>query len=420
MRILISTLLLILINLPLFAQKTSRSGFPAPEEDLNRFRRFPCGGNVILEEDFTNGLPAGWQVLDVDMLEPNGEITFLTPNPGWQGVADFKDNLRVNKIFASPSYYEDTVGTSNDYLILPQLTLPNNTCLSWYAYSQDVEFGESYEIRVSTTTPDEAGFLANPAVYTVADQGSDFTFETASLADYGGQTVYIAFRHTSTDKFILAIDDVRLAEVENFDMAMFQVDELDVNPGDSVFITGSIINRGLSPVVFDSSQLRITCTISGDEIFSFGVADSFELMPNDTINWVADSAWKPSTEASVPLKVWISGFGTDDDVTNDTISRFQPIGNTVSVDPNIAYNKLELRPNPVQSSLFINVASIESRTLDISIIDLQGKLVLEEKGRNILGQNLLEIASGLLSPGLYVLQLKDESGKTYLEKFLKE
>ncbi|MEM6806951.1 MAG: choice-of-anchor J domain-containing protein [Bacteroidota bacterium] len=422
MRILISSLCLLFFSLGLQAQKYSRSGFPAQQEDKDRFRRFPCGGNVILEEGFENGLPAGWQILDVDQLEPRAEIDALTPDPGWQIVNDFKQMgiLNPNQILASPSYYKDTVASSNDYLILPQLTLPNNTCLSWYAYSQDVEFGESYEIRVSTTTPDEAGFLANPAVFTVEDQGSDFTFETASLADYGGQTVYIAFRHTSNDKFILALDDIRLAEVESFDMAVFEVDEFTINPGDSVFLEGSVINRGLTPVVFDSMQLRISGAINGNQIFSFGVADSFELLPNDTIQWVADSSWKADNEATVLLEVWVSGFGVDDQTANDTLSRFQAVGNTVSIQDDIKLGELQINPNPVSDQLRVNLEAFAGKGLNIRILDLQGRAVLGSWELNASRLDSWTLQTASLSPGIYFLKLEDSEGNIFLNKFLKE
>lgn len=420
MRIFISSLILVLLSISVQAQKTSRSGFPAEPEIKDRFRRFPCGGNVIMEEDFSNGLPTGWQVLDVDQLEPRAEITDLTPDPGWQSVIDFKDNLKQNKVFASPSWYKDTVATSDDYLILPQMVLPNNTCLSWFAYSQDVEFEESYEIRVSTTTPDAAGFLANPAVYVVENQGSSFTFESASLADYGGQNVYIAFRHTSRDKFILAIDDVRLAEVENRDIAMFEVDPITANPGDSIFIRGSVINRGLVSVVFDSLQMQVRAAVSGVEIFNFAVADSFELLPNDTIQFISPTAWVPAAEASVALKVWVSGFGTDDQVENDTLSRFQPIGNTVGIFPELQVGRLSIHPNPVQDLLSLDVEEFKGMDLRMTVLDLKGSVVLREERLAPVMQNSWLIPTKDLNAGIYFLRIQDAEGRMFMEKFVKE
>ncbi|MEL7341438.1 MAG: choice-of-anchor J domain-containing protein, partial [Bacteroidota bacterium] len=156
----------------LSAQLATRSGAMAPQESKAQLRQFPCGGTTVLDEVFeTEMIPVDWSTIDSDNLTPRQEIQFLFPQGGWQPIVDFKDS--TNRAIASPSWYEDSLGTSNDWIISPLLNnLPTNVCLSWYAYSQDPNFPESYEIRVSTTTPDEAGFLAEDAVFSIEEEGS--------------------------------------------------------------------------------------------------------------------------------------------------------------------------------------------------------------------------------------------------------
>ena len=412
--------LLFLIANEITAQSPSRSGFPADKESKNAFRRFPCGGITVLDEKFEEGntLPAGWLSIDADGLAPKTEIRFLTPSQGWQSIIDFKDPDSMNHAWASPSWYEDTAGTSNDFLITPKVLLPANTCLSWYAYSQDKFFPESYEIRVSTTTPDEAGFLQNEAVEIINQEGDEFTYRSISLNDYAGQEVYIAFRHTSKDKFILVLDDIRLAQVENTDIAMFNVDRIKSLTLDTLTIKGAVINRGLTSMDFDSAQMKISYQINDEEIKTIGLGRAFTLLPNDTVRFAHDSLWAPPSFATYRLRVWVGGFGTDDQVENDTIGRFQSIGLTTALEPE-KKNKLEIYPNPARHSIKLNLSTHTFRQADIYLTDIQGRMLWKAR-KDSSYPDSLEIPIGHLTPGLYFLQLKDAAGKIYTGKFLKE
>ncbi|MEL6853349.1 MAG: hypothetical protein AAFP92_32865, partial [Bacteroidota bacterium] len=133
---LVLLLSLCLVPFQLTAQQVTRSGLKPPKGPKPAFRQFPCGGETILDEDFqTSGdtLPAGWSSLDLDQFTPRDEILFLTPAKGWQKVVDFRDPDSINLVMASPSWYKDTTGASNDYLISPKISLTANPCLSWYA-----------------------------------------------------------------------------------------------------------------------------------------------------------------------------------------------------------------------------------------------------------------------------------------------
>ena len=412
--------LLSLIANELTAQSFSRSGFPADKESKNAYRRFPCGGITILDEKFEDGdtLPAGWLSIDADDLTPKTEIQFLTPSKGWQNIIDFKDPDSMNHALASPSWYEDTVGSSNDYLITPKVMLPANTCLSWYAYSQDKFFPESYEIRVSTTTPDEAGFLQDEAVAVISEEGDEFNYRSISLNDYAGQEVYIAFRHTSRDKFILVLDDIRLAQVEETDIAMFNVDPIRSLAVDTFTIRGSVINRGLVTMDFDSAEMKINYQINDEAVKTIGVPRAFSLLPNDTIRFAHDSLWAPAASATYRLRVWVSGFGTDDQVENDTIGRFQPIGLTTAITPQ-KQTKLNIFPNPASQFIQLDMSTYGFRQADIFILDVHGRLIWKAR-KEAIKPDLLEIKVGHFSPGIYFIRIADDSGKEYSGKFVKE
>lgn len=398
------------------AQGPSRSGFPAEQEDKRFLRRFPCGGIEVLDQMFdADTFPATWATIDADGFTPRSVIQELTPIGGWQLVTDFKDADSINKVMASPSWYEGNQSPSDDYLITEQITLPSNPCLSWYAYSQDQLFPESYEIRVSTTTPDEAGFLANPPLLTVDAERDEFTYRSTSLAQYGEQTVYIAFRHTTDDGFILALDDIRIAQVEQRDIAMFSLNNFTSSPLDTIFFTGAVINKGLDTLLFDSLQLQISWQINTDPVQTIAVADSFSLLPNDTLQFRHDSAWVPPVSAAYRLRVWVSGVSMDGDIENDTISRFQAVGTATSLEDDLSA-AMRVYPNPAIDRLEIQLSEQMAPQAELRLIGIRGEVILTEKIRN--HQHVLQLPD--LPAGMYFLVVEDINQKRAIRRVILE
>ncbi|TAE48026.1 MAG: T9SS C-terminal target domain-containing protein [Bacteroidetes bacterium] len=411
-------LMLHLMMLP--AQSPSRSGAPAPSENLHSLRRFPCGGVVLLDETF-NGrstLPAGWQVRDVDQLTPRNEILPLTPTGGWQLAPDFKDSSNSNKAFISPSWYADTVGQSDDWLILPQIqNLPSNVCLSWYAYSQDQFYQESYEVRVSTSGTEPADFFQNSTLVSVTAEDFDFTYRTTSLAAYAGQNVYVAFRHTSKDKFILVLDDIRMAQTEDSDLAMFTLGDITTEAGKGVKFSGSVLNRGLKSFQFDSAQMKISYQINAEAIKTIPIKKKFTLLANDTIQFRHDSIWIPAVDAVYKIKVWVSGQTKDDLRANDTIARWLGTGPFTSADPETEA-ALSLYPNPAADEATLTREGI-SGTLSVRIFDLAGRNMIPPRSWP---QTEAELHFDLaqLPKGLFLVQISGEQGQIRSLRLVKQ
>ena len=68
----------------------------------------PCAGSVLLYEDFENGIPSGWVVIDGDTLTPRSVMQL---QKGWQSRVDYRDTS--NLVVVSPSWYEQQ-GASDD------------------------------------------------------------------------------------------------------------------------------------------------------------------------------------------------------------------------------------------------------------------------------------------------------------------
>ncbi|MEO0580976.1 MAG: choice-of-anchor J domain-containing protein [Bacteroidota bacterium] len=395
------------------AQVWSRSGFPAPQDAHMALRQFPCGGMTVFEESFSDTtLPTGWVTLDLDEQSPRFEVSLLTPEPGWQLVPDFKDPIGSNTVLASPSWYDNDTVASNDWLITPLIqNLPVRTCLSWYAYSQDEFFPESYEVWLTTSGNTVDDFLNNGTIiYADSAEGSELDYTSISLDAYAGQSVYLAFRHTSQDKFVLALDDIRLAQVNSSDFAVFSIDEIRSNVNEVIAISGSIINRGLDTIRIDSSILTLSYSIDGVDSPQYVLDRLFVLPPNDTVNFIHNSPWVPTENRVYEVKVWFDALSFDVFNENDTLTVQQAIGTATSIQ-DMETLPITVYPNPANDQLFVSVdGSINGWRIELR--DLTGRLL----HARALNTNKQAISTANLSDGIYMVRLVNRDGRTQIEK----
>lgn len=157
--------------------------------------------SIILQEDFSAGLPAGWQVIDDDGFTPNTAVAEFTS--AWISY-----NVTTDSSMACTSYFQDTLGEAADYLILPKQTLPGITKFSWQARSLDASFPDGYYVLLSTTDSSISSFT--DTLLTVNHEYFLWTERSVWLDSLGFafQDVFIAFRNFTTDGFILELDDV--------------------------------------------------------------------------------------------------------------------------------------------------------------------------------------------------------------------
>jgi hypothetical protein len=124
----------------------------------------------------------------------------------------------------SNSYVNGGVGaiTPDNWLITPAITLPadGNYTLSWFATGASNDYGEEHYAVYVATGNTVADFTATTPISEETLAGYEWVSRSASLADYAGQTVYVAFRHYScTDMYVLGIDDVSIAATSGIEDA---------------------------------------------------------------------------------------------------------------------------------------------------------------------------------------------------------
>ena len=162
---------------------------------------------TVLFEDFSNGIPSNWAIVNQDGNTPDAAVSAFTS--AWISYESTTDTSA-----ASTSYYTNGEA-AEDYIILPRQSLLLHSKLSWEARSVDASFPDSYYVLLSTTDSLIGSFtdtLLNVINENYAWNRKSVLLDTMGFAN---QDVYIAFCNYTTDGFILELDDVQL-EVSDF------------------------------------------------------------------------------------------------------------------------------------------------------------------------------------------------------------
>jgi len=205
----LTTVLLCAITIAGFASPWSvaniakcESEFFAPTSVNNAYRVCEFMSPLTTMDEGFEGdtlLPTGWTTVDED---GNGMAWFVYQSPG---------TAHAGANSAGTLYDMDV--PNDDWLITPPITVEDSGhVLVWWAASQETDpiWLESYQVWISTSTTDISSFT--DSIYGETDVSSEWGRHVFSLAPYFGQTIYIAWRCTSDDDFILKIDDVHIGD----------------------------------------------------------------------------------------------------------------------------------------------------------------------------------------------------------------
>lgn len=164
--------------------------------------------------------------------------------PGeWFLTLGFADVDSTNTVLASNSWLQGEVNGAENWLISPQIFIQDGLAsLYWKSAPYQLpRYLDGYQVLVSTTDNLETSFMDTLAVFSEFDgdlttdkedtstyvfspgimhtdmeaDATDFTRNRgvlqqwqASLADFEGQSIFIAFRHRSDDDNLISIDDI--------------------------------------------------------------------------------------------------------------------------------------------------------------------------------------------------------------------
>ncbi len=166
---------------------------------------------------FDDGMPETFQNWDIDENQPSTDMVNLgfAIGTAWIVTTEGKDN---NPVACSTSWYKKA-GTSNDWMVLPPIEVKDAEAkIIWRARAYDKDYRDGYKVYIGHfpeadserdyIMPDD--FDQQSPLFATANKGENYewTLHSVSLADYVGQTIYIAFVNDSKDKACLYVDDI--------------------------------------------------------------------------------------------------------------------------------------------------------------------------------------------------------------------
>ena len=287
--------------------------------------------NAIFSEDFdgipgptaggpgTYLFPSGWVLANVDGFTPAGAVSYV--NEAWERREDFNFSVADSAAFSTSWYVP--MGQADDWMITPAINIGSASTLKWNAVAYDPSYPDGYEVRISTTTQDVAGCLANPVLFSISSENSTWTERTVdlALAGYANQTVYIAFRNHSTDMFLLLIDDILVEDTQPYDAqltSVLQPSEYTMIPAWQNYpleLGGSVRNNGTS----DITNVVLTAKVYLNNILNHTEVGSpvATIIPGSTIA-ISLNSYTPVDTGLVEIEYSVSMNETDVDTTNNT------------------------------------------------------------------------------------------------------
>lgn len=211
--------------------------------------------NSLLIENFNTVGVSNCLPWDADRLQPNSTaqaIGFDRNDYGWAIVWDENDN----DIAASSHSMYSPAGKSNDWLIFPQLYIPDDKCaltflsqsfltgyqdyLKVYIWANEEEINMPSDELVARFAA-EADLVYNELQSPGQDDNilaGDWKENYLSLAQYAGKNIYIAFVNDNENQSAVFIDNVTVSHNKPFRIAF--TNETSVVAQESILIAGAM------------------------------------------------------------------------------------------------------------------------------------------------------------------------------------
>jgi hypothetical protein len=220
-----------------------------------------------------------------------------------------------------------------NWLISPAITIPNDApavgfkFFDYLSYDPDDAGSTSYSVMVSTTGTDEADFTTTLATFTVSQNA--FTERIINLAAYAGQTIYVAFKHTTNAWLIL--DDFTIEVASNtpeIALTSLNIPSM-VSVGESFNVSGVITNN--SGVAITSFKVQYTVNGTASEVYTVtGQNIAYGATGNFTHNVPASVAEAGNATISVTVS---EPNGTADNTADNTLTSSVAVCGVVSTLP---------------------------------------------------------------------------------------
>ena len=270
----------------------------------------------------------GFLLRNVDNRTPDAQVAYV--NEAWERREDFGGNVIDSAAF-STSYYSP-VGAADDFMWTPIQTIQPNTTLFWNAKAYDPAYPDGYEVRIMVAPNVPTGgtgvlgnqVSASTVIFSTAAESSSWTSHSVPLNAYTGQNVYIGFRNTSNDKFILVIDDIELRVINNYDLSVITPTQnpYTIAPANQLttpqnfILEAAVRNYGIQTC----TNVSFNCQVFRDGVLETTVSSNSvtSLTPGATTALLT-TAYTPTSDGVYTFKYFPVAAETDQNNGNDTI-----------------------------------------------------------------------------------------------------
>ncbi len=262
-------------------------------------------------ENFNSGIPANFVLWNLDGNTP---ASASWTSDAW--MARPTSATATDKWAGSTSDF-NPVGVANRWMVTPQIIIPSGATgvlLTWDAYSYSGNYPESYEVKLSTTDSLTTSFTT--LLFSTPGENPDWTIHAIDLNAYAGDTIRLAFRNKSNNKYAMGLDNIKVFSAPAYDVALKRLDIYEHNTfGNPINLDGEV--RSYASLPMDSYKISysvngaaaVTTNISGtptvyDEVNNFSVT------------------YNPPAEGIYKVKVWVSLPNGNPDLTpaDDTLN----------------------------------------------------------------------------------------------------
>ncbi len=190
---------------------------------------------TYFSEDFSNGIPAGWQNISKD-----SDTAKWNFNPTGKWVFSRTWDAKSQSV---PTYYKP-----NNWLITSAVVLDSAKAgvrLTFDVNGFDANFyKESYKVMLSTTTNDTTAFTTTLISEILPSSG--WLTRKINLDAYIGDTIYLAFIHnTTTEENALYLDNIKVSQYPKQEIALTQITLPDyAQKNANLSVKGTIQNMG--------------------------------------------------------------------------------------------------------------------------------------------------------------------------------
>lgn len=183
------------------------------------------------------------------------------------------------------------------------------------------------------------------------------------------------------------------------------------NPGGSGFIGGSVI-QGANKVGDPLDKILVLLFNTNNDPVAFSYTNingeyKFNNLAFGTYKVIVDLLGKPSEEYTVTL----DASNQNDSNGNFDVNKDKVIIHPSSIGINpITHTPLKLYPNPANSFVDVLFDEVQAGDISVQIMDISGKILGAYKATSEQGNNNLRINIESLPCGVYIVQLKANTG----------